>query len=123
MTAVEWQRLEGLGIGIFGLVAGYLVMPEWSLWVWPVLLLWPDVAMLGYLAGPRVGAAAYNVAHLYALPLLLFALGVLTGMLGLSAIGALWLAHIGIDRACGFGLKEPTGFQDTHLGRIGKSGQ
>lgn len=54
---------------------------------------------------------------------MLFALGVLGSALGLSAVGALWLAHIGFDRALGFGLKEVSGFQDTHLGRIGRSGR
>jgi hypothetical protein len=29
-------------------------------------------------------------------------------------------AHIGVDRALGFGLKLPTGVRDTHLGRIGR---
>jgi hypothetical protein len=123
MTAIEWQRLEGLGVGLFGLVAGYLVMPDWPLWLWPLLLLWPDLAMLGYALGPKGGALCYNLAHLYALPLMLFALGVLGSALGLSAVGALWLAHIGFDRALGFGLKEVSGFQDTHLGRIGRSGR
>ena len=32
----------------------------------------------------------------------------------------IWLAHIGIDRALGYGLKYSTGFGFTHLGRIGK---
>jgi hypothetical protein len=30
-------------------------------------------------------------------------------------------AHIGIDRALGYGLKYSTGFGFTHLGRIGKT--
>src|ERR1700684_460549 len=39
---------------------------------WPLfalLILAPDLAMLPYLIGPRAGAAAYNLAHTYALPL------------------------------------------------------
>lgn len=30
-------------------------------------------------------------------------------------------AHVGFDRALGYGLKLPTGFKDTHLGRIGRA--
>ncbi len=37
-----------------------------------------------------------------------------------AAVGALWALHIGADRALGFGLKLPSGFADTHLGRIGR---
>ena len=36
------------------------------------------------------------------------------------SIAMIWLAHIGIDRALGFGLKYSAGFGFTHLGRIGK---
>ena len=35
-------------------------------------------------------------------------------------MAAIWTAHIAMDRALGYGLKLPTGFTDTHLGRIGK---
>jgi Domain of unknown function (DUF4260) len=30
---------------------------------------------------------------------------------------------VGIDRLAGYGLKHPTGFGDTHLGRIGRIGR
>ena len=36
------------------------------------------------------------------------------------SLAMIWLAHIGIDRALGYGLKYQTGFAFTHLGRIGK---
>jgi hypothetical protein len=36
------------------------------------------------------------------------------------SIAMIWLAHIGIDRALGYGLKYSAGFGFTHLGRIGK---
>jgi hypothetical protein len=32
------------------------------------------------------------------------------------------VAHIGLDRALGYGLKHESGFSDTHLGRIGRKG-
>jgi hypothetical protein len=35
------------------------------------------------------------------------------------SIAMIWLAHIGFDRALGYGLKYSVGFGFTHLGRIG----
>ena len=91
---------------------------------WGVFALWllaPDLSLLGYLAGPRVGAALYNVAHSYVGPVLLLALGVLAAMPWAVAGSLIWLVHIGFDRALGYGLKYAAGFAATHLGRIGKA--
>ena len=76
--------------------------------------------MLFYLLGPRIGAGAYNVAHTYALALPLALIGFLAGQSAILAVGLIWVAHIGFDRSLGYGLKYPTGFGDTHLGRIGR---
>jgi hypothetical protein len=90
---------------------------------WPIFALCflaPDVAMLGYLAGPRIGAAGYNLAHTYTLAVALTLAGFF-GSLPAAAVGGLILiAHIGFDRALGFGLKYASGFGDTHLGRAGR---
>ncbi|MDO9405368.1 MAG: DUF4260 domain-containing protein [Polaromonas sp.] len=91
---------------------------------WGVFALWllaPDLSLLGYFAGPRVGAALYNAAHSYAGPVLLLALGVLAAMPWAVAGSLVWLAHIGMDRALGYGLKYAAGFAFTHLGRIGRA--
>lgn len=83
-----------------------------------LLFLAPDLSMLGYLAGPRLGALTYDVVHTYALPVALGLVGVL-GDVGLaSQLALIWLAHIGLDRLFGYGLKYPTGFKDTHLQRV-----
>jgi hypothetical protein len=76
--------------------------------------------MLGYLVGARVGAAVYNVAHTYALALPLAAAGLLSGQTAILAVALIWVAHIGLDRALGYGLKYPSAFGDTHLGRVGR---
>ena len=76
--------------------------------------------MLGYLSGPRVGAAAYNAVHVYVLPLTLLLAGFIAGLPAAMASALIWIAHIGLDRALGYGLKYATGFGDTHLGRIGR---
>jgi len=91
---------------------------------WGVFALWllvPDLSLLGYLAGPRAGAALYNAAHSYVGPVLLLALGVFAAMPWAVAGSLIWLAHIGVDHALGYGLKYATGFAATHLGRIGKA--
>jgi len=92
---------------------------SWSLFA--LLILAPDLAMLPYLLGPRAGAAAYNLAHTYALALPLALAGCWLASPIASALGLFWIAHIGMDRALGYGLKYASGFRDTHLGRVGKN--
>lgn len=83
-----------------------------------LLLLAPDLSMLGYLAGPRVGAASYNLAHTYAGPVAVAVAGVV-GHADLAVqLALIWFAHIGVDRAIGYGLKYPSAFRDTHLQRV-----
>jgi hypothetical protein len=89
---------------------------------WPLfalLFLAPDLAMLAYLLGPRAGALVYNLAHTYALALPLALAGFYLGSALVAALGLIWIAHIGLDRMLGYGLKYRSGFGDTHLGRIG----
>jgi hypothetical protein len=109
-------RIEGAAL-LGGAVVLYF-HAEYEWWLLLVLLLAPDVAAVGYLLGPRIGAAAYDVGHLDALPI---ALGV-GGVVGDSdlcvKLALIWLAHIGMDRAVGYGLKYPTNFKDTHLQRV-----
>jgi uncharacterized protein DUF4260 len=76
--------------------------------------------MLAYLAGPRAGAIAYNLAHTYVLAAALTLAGFFAGAPIAAAGGLIWIAHIGFDRALGYGLKYSSAFGDTHLGRIGR---
>ncbi len=77
--------------------------------------------MLGYLRGPRAGAAIYNLGHTWLLPGLIGIVGLLAGTGADVPIALIWFGHIGVDRLLGYGLKLPTSFQDTHLGRIGRN--
>ena len=86
-----------------------------------ILFLAPDLSMLGYLAGRKAGAAAYNTFHSYLLPLVLLACGFGLSMPVLVSLALIWTAHIGFDRLLGFGLKYAEGFGFTHLGRFGKA--
>jgi len=62
----------------------------------------------------------YNAAHSYLAPMALMVTGFAASEPLILSIAMIWLAHIGIDRALGYGLKYSTGFGFTHLGRIGK---
>ena len=113
-----WLRLEGIS----GLVLGWVVwrgqggdLP----WFIPLLLV-PDVGMLGYLKDSHVGAITYNVIHNWFVGGLVLGLGWWAGIPAVTMAGAILVAHTGIDRLMGYGLKYPTGFKDTHLGRLGR---
>lgn len=111
-------RLEGAALAIACMV--FYSYFEGSWWMFAVLLLVPDLSFAGYLAGPRAGAAAYNAAHAAILPMLLGIVGMVMPSALAMHLSLIWCAHIGLDRALGYGLKYDAGFGFTHLGRIGK---
>jgi hypothetical protein len=92
-------RLEGavlLALAVF-----FYAKYSSSWWLFAVLLLAPDVGMLGYLANPRIGALAYNVFHSYLLPSVVVVVGVVNSNDMTSSVGIVWFAHIGMDRGLG----------------------
>jgi hypothetical protein len=113
-------RLEGLALALV-CVAIYANLGE-SWWLFAALILVPDLSMLGYLAGPLTGAGVYNLAHNWVVAVgWFFAAWYLDSGNPALSLPLILGAHIGIDRALGYGLKLPTSFHDTHLGRIGKA--
>ena len=114
-----WLRAEGLATFAAGLIGFLLLGLPW--WAFVLLLILPDVSMAGYRRGPRVGAIVYNVAHDLAAGVAVAGVGLAIGSVAVAAIGAILVAHSGMDRMAGYGLKLPSSFQDTHLGRIGRS--
>jgi len=111
-------RLEGLALLCLS-VAGYASIGEpW--WLFALLLFVPDLSFAGYLAGPRIGAIAYNAVHATIGPVALFAVGMAVPDPAVAAVACIWAAHVGLDRAIGYGLKYGSGFAFTHLGRIGR---
>jgi hypothetical protein len=117
VVAPLWQRLEGLALLVVSVLAYARFGEGWLLFA--LLFLTPDLSFFGYLAGPRLGAWAYNLAHSLIGPLLLATAGGLTGAGVPIALALIWLAHVGFDRALGYGLKSPDSFNITHLGLIG----
>jgi hypothetical protein len=109
---------EGLAMLGAALVAYHALGGSWGLFA--ALFLVPDLSMLGYLVDLRWGARAYNAAHTLLVPALLAGLGLVSfGASHALYLGAaIWLAHLGADRALGYGLKYPTRFRDSHLQRV-----
>ena len=109
-------HVEGVVVAAAAVVLYFHLGYPW--WLFLVLILAPDLSMGGYAAGPVVGRATYDAAHTYALPVALAAIGVLADAEVAVQIGLIWTAHIGVDRAIGYGLKYRSGFKDTHLQRV-----
>ena len=113
-----WLRAEGAATFAAGLVGFLFLGLPW--WAFVLFLLVPDVSAIGYLRSPRVGAIVYNLAHDLATGVAVAGLGLAIGSVPLAAAGAILVAHSGMDRMAGYGLKLPDAFKHTHLGWIGR---
>jgi hypothetical protein len=111
-------RVEAVAVLGASLIAYREIGASWPLFA--LLLLVPDVALVGYLGGPRIGAIAYNALHTYAGPAALAALCYVDVVPDGWAIVLIWVAHIAMDRGLGLGLKFASAFRDTHLGTVGR---
>lgn len=111
-------RLEGLLVFVGAAMAYGQTGYGWGNFA--LYFLAPDLALLAYLANSRVGALTYNTTHSYLGAIASVLVGHLTAEPILYAVGLVWAAHIGFDRALGYGLKYASGFSYTHLGRIGR---
>ena len=109
-------HLEGAIVAVAAVAVYFHLGYPW--WLLVVLALAPDLSMIGYLAGPVAGSLAYDIAHTYAVPVALGVVGLLAGADVPVQVALIWITHIGVDRAIGYGLKYPSGFQDTHLQRV-----
>lgn len=106
-------QIEGAVIAVAGCVAFAMTGASW--WLFAALILLPDLAMFGYLLGPRIGALAYNIGHTYSTPAILAFWSLSAGSAALWPVVCVWVVHIGADRALGYGLKYACGFKATHL--------
>ena len=111
-------RLEGLALFIGMTLLYYIWDGDW--WVYGLLFFVPDLSFAAYLSGPRFGALVYNAVHSYLAPVTMMTGAFATAEPLILSIAMIWLAHIGFDRALGYGLKYASGFGFTHMGRIGK---
>jgi hypothetical protein len=109
------RMLQLEGVALLALAAGLYahLIGDWRMFA--ILFLAPDVAFAAYLFGPRIGALGYNAVHSTIGPAALAAAAVMLNVHLALAVALIWLAHIGFDRALGYGLKYATAFGDTHL--------
>jgi hypothetical protein len=106
-------RLDGLVLFIGALLLFSKTHQHW--WWVPVLLFVPDLFMAGYARSTKVGALIYNLGHTYLLPASTAFYGWHAGRFLVLGIGLIWLAHVGMDRFVGYGLKYDDDFKHTHL--------
>jgi len=109
-------RIEGLIVFLGALYFYHVLNASWSLFA--MLLLAPDLSMVGYLKDKETGALTYNFVHNFALAALLIGSGLFTENTLWTSLGLILTAHIGADRFLGFGLKYTTDFKDTHIQRL-----
>ena len=109
-------HLEGAGVFIASIILFSQLGLAW--WIYPLLILAPDVFMVGYLLDTTRGAWVYNIGHLYVVPITLGLIAFFANWTLGIGIALIWMGHIGMDRMLGYGMKYPTHFKDTHLSRI-----
>lgn len=109
-------RLEGLAVLVAAVYFYSQIDASWVMFA--VLLLAPDISMIGYLKDPKLGAFTYNLVHNYILVTILILGGLIFDSRLATSLGLILMAHIGADRLLGFGLKYPTAFKETHLQKV-----
>lgn len=112
-TTIKIEELAQFGLGIF-----LFSQLAYSWWIFPTLLLLPDVGMLGYLINSKVGAITYNIFHHKGLAIAIFLMGAISMGELFSLIGIILFSHSSMDRIFGYGLKYRDNFKHTHLGTL-----
>jgi hypothetical protein len=115
---IMYQRVEAAAVLIASIYFYYHL--HFNFLVFILVLFVFDVSMAGYLINKRIGANTYNIFHSLLGPAITVILGASLNNRMLICLSLIWLAHIGLDRALGYGLKKITGFNETHLGHIGE---
>lgn len=116
---MKWiLKLEELAMFGLCVCALNLLNQEW--WWFLLLVLGPDISMIAYAAGNKIGAFVYNLFHHKGVAVVLFMIGLLANISVLEVTGIVLFGHSSMDRMFGYGLKLNNGFKYTHLGIIGK---
>lgn len=118
-------KLEELAMWLLSIFLLYFTKADW--WWYLLMLLGPDVSMIGYLINNKVGAWSYNLFHHKGIATILIILGtiildnyIFSSYIWIGYLGIILLGHSSMDRFFGYGLKYQNGFKFTHLGEIGK---
>jgi len=117
LTKPRWLlHLEGALL--FVLTLYFYQAEHFQWWLFALLFLVPDLFMMGYLINVKWGTVSYNLVHTTIGPATLLFVCYFAALPQVTPYTLIWLAHIGFDRALGFGLKYPTHFKDTHLQHV-----
>jgi hypothetical protein len=111
-------KLEEFAMLAIAAYALYLLEADW--WCYILMLIAPDISMVGYLGGNKTGAITYNLFHHKGIAIALFGIGLAINNESFKIIGIILFGHSSMDRVFGYGLKLNEGFKYTHLGIIGK---
>ncbi len=112
-----FAHLNGLALFAGSILAYGIISGEWVAFI--LLLLVPDIAMLGYALNTKVGAWVYNIGHSYGLAIALMVAGFALDQTTIISLGIILMAHIGMDQMMGYGYKYADAeFADTHMKRI-----
>jgi len=112
-------KLEEIGMFLLGVYLFNQLSYSW--WWFLALILTPDIGMLGYMLGNKIGAYTYNFFHHKGIAVAIYSLGVYVQIPWLQLAGVILFSHACFDRALGYGLKYTKGFKFTHLGEVGKA--
>jgi hypothetical protein len=115
------MQLKFEELGMFALGIALFSLTEFSWWIFPALLLIPDISMTGYLFGNKKGALIYNFFHNKGVAAGFYIAGLFLNNSILLLAGIILFSHSALDRLFGYGFKYPDSFKNTHLGRIGKN--
>lgn len=112
-TVLKFEELLMFGFAIF-----LFSQLDFAWWWFPLLILTPDLSMLGYLHNPRTGAITYNTIHHKGLAVVVYIFGALLSQPVLMLAGVIIFGHSSLDRVFGYGLKYTDAFEHTHLGML-----
>lgn len=115
-TLIKLEELAQLLLSIYL----FSLLP-YAWWVFPALILIPDVSLLGLLISKRVGAIAYNLIHHKAVGLGMYMLGSLLGIPLLALVGVLLFGHSSFDRMVGLQLMDVRSPTKPAFGSIGQA--
>ena len=106
------------------IILKWVISVQW--WVYLLLLIGPDIGMIGYLFNAKMGAITYNLFHHKGIALVVVLISWVSGLVVMPFAGHLFITgiilygHASMDRIFGYGLKFGDNFHRTHLGWIGR---
>lgn len=111
-------KLEELGLFLLGI---YLFNQlDYAYWWFLALILTPDIGMIGYAFGNKIGAWSYNIFHHRGIAVVCYLFGIYFSNSIIQLIGIILFSHASMDRIFDYGLKYENGFKFTHLGSLEK---